>query len=843
MPTQRLTIPIQGMTCAACATRIQRRLERGSGVQDAVVNLGTERATVEYDPARADAASLIEMVRAAGYDARTERIVLRIGGLEWAATVEPLERELSRVEGVVSAGVNVATGDARVEALPGVDAAALERAVERTGYSLAAPVAAADPVERERAARAREVRELRSRFVFAAAVGVIAMIVSMPLMTAMDGPVDLFERLMMPVADALGSALPWLTLVPHGAIRWSLLVVTTPVLFWSGRMFFRGAYSGLLHGSADMNTLIALGTGSAWAYSVAVTVMPGVFTGARLPAHVYFEVVPIIIALILLGKLLEAGAKARTASTIRALAALVPKTSRIVHEGVEVDVAIEAIVPGSMVLVRPGERIPVDGVVVEGRSAVDESLLTGEPIPVEKGPGDAVTGGTINGSGALRFRAQRVGRDTVLAQIVRMVEDAQATKAPIQHLADRIAGVFVPIVLAVAVLALVIWLVLGPSPAALFALNAFVTVLIIACPCALGLATPTAVLVGTGAGAEHGVLFRGGESLELTGRVRIMVLDKTGTITEGRPAVTAVIPAGVPPHGMDQRTILQFAASVESGSEHPLGAAILAAVRDRDMALTAIDDFDSFAGRGVEATVQGARVVVGNEAMLELRGLDPGALLERARHEEQRGRTAVFVAVDDVVAGLIAIADPVRPGSRNAISALRSLGIEVIMVTGDAERTARAVGAEVGIDQVIARVLPQDKAAIVATLQRERAVRVAMVGDGVNDAPALAQADVGIAIGTGTDVAVEASDVTLTSGDLSGVVTAVRLSRRTLGVIRQNLFWAFSYNVLGIPIAAGALYPVWGILLSPVFASAAMALSSVTVVTNSLRLRRLARAA
>ncbi len=854
----KLTIPVAGMTCAACAVRIQRKLERGEGVEDAVVNYGTERATVSYDPAVADAAALVGMVRAAGYEARTERIILPVAGLEWAATVEPLEREVLAAPGVIAARANIATGEVRVEVLPEATAEALAEAVRRAGYRLAGPVATTDPVERERTAREREVRELRGRFVFAAVIGVIAMILSMPLMTAMHGPVDLFGRVMIPLAHALNAALPGLASLSHDTLRWTLLVLTTPVLFWSGRMFFRGAYSGLLHGTADMNTLIALGTGSAWAYSAVVTVVPEFFTRAGLPADVYFEAVPVIIALILLGKMLEARAKSRTSSAIRALAGLVPKTARVVQDGVEIDVAIEAIVAGATVRVRPGERIPVDGRVIDGRSAVDESLLTGEPIPIEKGPGDEVVAGTINASGSFRFRAERVGRDTVLAQIVRMVEDAQATKAPIQRLADRIAGVFVPIVVGIALVALIVWLLLGPSPALLFALSAFVTVLIIACPCALGLATPTAVMVGTGAGAERGVLFRGGASLELMGGVAVIVLDKTGTITQGRPAVVDVVvaqrakagaagarvatdaPADAVP---DVDQLLRLAASVEAASEHPLGAAIVEAARARGLAPAQPEAFDSFGGRGVEAVIDGRQVLVGNAGLLEKRGIDAGALADRATVEEEQGRTAVFVAVDGEVAGLIAIADPVKPSSREAIAGLRDLGLDVLMLTGDAERTARAVANDVGIERVFAQVLPRDKADVVAGLQRERGARVAMVGDGVNDAPALARADVGIAIGTGTDVAVEASDVTLTGGDLRGVVTAVRLSRRTMRVIRQNLFWAFFYNVLGIPIAAGVLYPWWGILLSPVFASAAMAASSVTVVTNSLRLRRLARTA
>ena len=846
----RLTIPLTGMTCAACAVRIQKKLERGEGVRSAVVNFGTERATVDYDPAMSNASALVGLVREAGYGARTADVELLVEGLEWAATPAPLERELSELPGVLSARVNLATGKARVEYLPdAVGPSALAGAVERAGYRLGAPVEAADPVERERSARERETRDLRRRFVFAAVAGLLSMVLSMPLMAGMvgagaaDSPVDLFERLMMPVSHALLSLTPWLAGVPAGVLRWALLVLTLPVLAWAGRPFFRGAWSGVLHGSADMNTLIALGTGSAFVYSAAATVAPGLFTGAGLPPDVYFEAVSMIIALILLGKLLESRAKGRTSAAIRQLAGLQPREARVLRDGVESDVAVETLAVGDVVVVRPGERIPVDGVVVEGRSAVDQSMLTGESIPVEKGAGDEVVGGTINGSGSFRFRAVRVGRDTALAQIVRMVEDAQATKAPIQRVADRVAGVFVPIVIGIAVGAFGLWWWLGPAPSALFGFVSFVTVLIIACPCAMGLATPTAVMVGTGAAAERGVLFRGGASLEAAGRIGLAVLDKTGTITEGRPRlVDLAARAGSVWEGREPE-LLRLSASVERVSEHPLAAAVVAAARERGLELADPADFDSFGGRGVRAVVDGREVVLGNAALLEKRGIDTAALADRAKSLAEAGRTPVFLAVDGKAAGLLGIADPVKPGSRAAVERLSELGIRVVMVTGDNERTAQAVAREVGIVEVIAEVLPADKARVVARLQQETGLTVAMVGDGVNDAPALARADVGIAIGTGADVAIEASDVTLVGGDLGGVATAVRLSRRTVRTIRQNLFWAFFYNVAGIPIAAGALYPAFGLLLSPVFASAAMALSSVTVVGNSLRLRLRALAA
>jgi P-type Cu+ transporter len=835
---ERVTIPVTGMTCAACATRVQRKLERGAGVTGAAVNFGTERATVEYDPSTTTAAGLVGLVEAAGYGARTEAVVLPVAGLEWAASGEPVERELRAVRGVLTASVNLATREARVEVLPEITSAAeLTAAVRRAGYDVAAEVEIADPVERERAARAHEYRDLLRRFWLAAVVGVIAMVLMMPLMmepTAMQRA-DLLDRLMMPLAHWLMDATPWLFSHPPSAIRWLLLVLTTPVLVWSGRNFFRGAYSGLLHGTADMNTLIALGTGSAYAFSVVATVAPGIFTRAGLVPDVYFEVVSMIIALILLGKVLEARAKGRTSDAIRRLMGLQPKTARVVRDGVEVDVPVEELAVGELIVVRPGEKVPVDGVVVSGRSAVDQSLLTGEPLPVEKAEGDEVVGGTINGSGSFRFEATKVGRDTALAQIVRLVQEAQGQKAPIQRLADRIAGSFVPVVVVIALVAFATWLVVGPEPRFVFALVAFVTVLIIACPCALGLATPTAVMVGTGAAAERGVLFRGGAALEMARDIGVVVLDKTGTVTAGRPSLTGVRAAdGTAGHGDEA---LRLAASIERVSEHPLGAAIVEGAEARGLATGAVSDFTSFGGRGVFGVVDGRRVLVGNRALLAESGIDTAPLAAAAEQESGAGRTPVYVAVDDVVAALLLVEDAIKPGSAAAIAELQRMGIDVLMLTGDNERTARHVARQVGIDRVIADVLPAEKAQAIRQLQQETGRRVAMVGDGVNDAPALVQADVGIAIGTGTDIALEASDVTLVGGDLGGVVTAVRLSKRTMRVIRQNLFWAFFYNVVGIPIAAGVLYPFFGVLLSPVFASAAMAFSSVSVVSNSLRLR------
>ena len=846
----RLEIPVTGMTCAACATRVQKGLSKAEGVREAGVNFATERATVEYDPSTATAATLVEAVKASGYGARLEETELQVAGLDMAVTGQGIERELLALTGVLHAEVSLGTGSARVVYLPDVVGPAdFESAVESAGYELAAPIDVADPAERERMAREREYRTLRSKFAFSAVVAVFAMVASMPLMGGDSAAVtsDLFHRFMMPVNEGLSAVFPWLYTVDPRVLTWALFALTIPVVFWAGRQFYKGAWSGLLHGSSDMNTLIAVGTGAAFLYSIVATVAPGVFTSAGLPADVYYEAVVMIIALILLGKMLEARAKGRTSEAIRKLAALQPRTARVVRNGEAADIDIDDVVVGDIVVVRPGERIPVDGRVVEGRSAVDESLLTGEPLPVEKTEGDEVVGGTINGQGGFRFEATKVGRDTALAQIVKLVRDAQGSKAPIQRLADVIAGIFVPVVIGIALLSAAVWWIVGPDPSFIFALVTFVTVLIIACPCAMGLATPTAVMAGTGAGAERGLLFKGGEALETAQKLDTIVLDKTGTITEGKPTVVEIVtarggqdtPRGARDggQGTEQGTLLRQVASLETASEHPLAAAIVAAARERGIELSEPEDFYATGGRGAEAVVEGRLLFVGNGAFMEEQGIDVGPLRDAAERMAGEAQTPVFVGSDGVALGVIGIADPVKGSSADAIRRLRALGLEVVMLTGDHRATAEAIAARVGIDRVVAEVLPKGKVEEIDRLRAEGRT-VGMVGDGLNDAPALATADVGIAIGTGTDVALEASDVTLVGGDLNGVVDAITLSRRTMRVIKQNLFWAFIYNIIGIPIAAGVLYPVWGILLSPVIGSAAMAFSSLSVVTNSLRLKR-----
>jgi Cu+-exporting ATPase len=623
-------------------------------------------------------------------------------------------------------------------------------------------------------------------------------------------------------------------------VKVGLFVATVPVVVWAGRTFYVGAWRGFQHRSADMNTLIGVGTGAAMLYSTVATFAPGLFTGAGLPADVYYEAVSAIIALILLGRLLEARAKGRTSEAMRRLLGLAPPAARVLRDGVEHQVPAADVVVGDLVLVRPGERIPVDGLVRSGRTAVDESMLTGEAMPVDKTEGDEVVGATLNTTGAISVEATRVGRETTLAQIVRLVEEAQGSRAPVQRLADRIAGVFVPVVIAVAIAAFVAWFDGGPSPAPVYAMVVFVSVLIIACPCAMGLATPTAIMVGTGRGAERGVLVKGGAALEAAAALDVVVLDKTGTVTEGHPSVTDIVvvprPTAVPPRDRVVQA-LQAAAAVENFSEHPLAEAIVRAARDRGIDVPEATVFRAREGRGATAMLDGHAVAVGSPAFLIEQGVDIGPFTEAIDTLASRARTPVVVAVDGVPAGLLGLADAIKPSAVSAVRALKGMGLAVLLVTGDVRKVAIGVAGEVGIDNVESGMLPAGKVAVIRRLQAE-GKRVAMIGDGINDAPALAAADVGLAIGTGTDVAVEAADVALMSGDLRAAVTALELSRATLRTIRQNLFWAFAYNVVGIPIAAGILYPLAGVLLSPVLASAAMAFSSVFVVSNSLRLRR-----
>jgi Cu+-exporting ATPase len=738
-------LAVTGMSCAGCVDRVESSLAHAPGVRNAGVNLATDRATVEYDPAETDVDALIKAVQDAGYGARD-------AGDLWSEALRVAEGEESRL-------------------------------------------------------KREEYEGLRNKFWIAA-------ILSFPVLL---------------IAMAHGR----ITALHFPGVTWLELLLTTPVVVYCGAQFYRGAWAAFKHRAADMNTLIALGTGAAYVYSVAATVWPAAFDGPMGSAPVYYEAAGVIIALVLLGKMLEARAKGRTSAAIQQLMKLQAKTARVIRDGQEVEIEIQSVEVGDVVQVRPGEKIPVDGVVTEGRSAVDESMLTGESLPVDKNPEDEVFGGTMNSTGAFRFSVTRIGSDTTLQQIVRMVQDAQGSKAPIARTADVISGIFTPVVLCIAIATFAAWFVLAPIDIRFtMALVNFVSVLIIACPCALGLATPTAIMVGTGRGAEEGVLIKGGESLEMAHRVDTVVLDKTGTITTGRPELTDVIPLGE----ISETELLRLTAAAERQSEHAIADAIVRGAQARNIDPAAISEFRVVPGEGVHATVDGRAVLIGNLRMMRERNLDVGSAEAPLTSLAAHGKTAILVAVDNRIAGIVAVADAVKPDSSRAIGALRRMGLELVMMTGDNRPTAEAIARQVGIERVIAEVLPEGKVEEIARLQRDGKI-VAMVGDGINDAPALARADVGIAIDTGTDVAIEASDITLLRGDLRGVSTAIALSKATIRTVKQNLFWAFVYNVIGIPLAAGVFYPITGWLLSPVIASAAMSLSSVSVLTNSLRLR------
>jgi Cu+-exporting ATPase len=843
MSKTRIILPIEGMSCASCAATVQEALTAAAGVSSASVNYATATAAVDYDDGQASVAHLINAVRAAGYNCGKASVTFSVEQLHYASSVAPLEQALAGVPGVIRAAANQATEAVTVDYVPGVTTAEqLERAVEAVGLRVAAPIPTEDPVERERIARAREVRSLAQRFALAAVVAVVTMLGSMLLM---GGPadatvkqIDLLGRVLMPVAMRLQTALTGRVPLDPQWIKVVLALLTLPVVVWSGAQFYRGTWSGFRHRTADMNTLIGVGTGAAFLYSLVATVAPGLFTSAGLTADVYYEAVSAIIALILLGRLLEARAKGRTSEAIRRLAALRPRTASVIRAGRKLEIAVEMVEVGDHVMVRPGEKIPVDGVVIEGASAVDESMLTGEPLPIAKRIGDEVIGATINTTGSVTFRATRVGKDSALGQIMRLVEDAQSTKASIQALADRVAGVFVPIVIVVAIAAFIAWFDFGPQPAVIFSTVALVTVLIVACPCALGLATPTAILVGTGRAAEQGILIRSGEALERLAALRTVLLDKTGTITEGKPTVTHIITAKRPDGtSIAPAEVIKWAASVEQRSEHPLALAILKAARDKQVELLPVEKFAVMEGRGARGTVDRRIVEVISLRHARERSLELGTLGQDADRMAAEGRSPVIVVVNNTVHAVITVSDPIKPSAKDAVARLKQMGLAVTMVSGDSKKGAEAVAREVGIDEVIAEVLPSQKAALVRKLQKQGG-HVAMVGDGINDAPALAQADVGIAIGTGADIAMEASDVTLIRGDPLGIVTALQLARRTMRTIRWNLAWAFGYNVVLIPVAAGVFYPFTGWLLSPVLASAAMAWSSLSVVLNSLTLRR-----
>ena len=808
--TTQTTLNIEGMSCASCVGRVEKALAALDGVSDVSVNLASESARISVDePVRLqDAARALEDL---GYPARKARITLNIASMSCASCVGRVDKALADVPGVLAVTVNLAAEKAVVEYLEGaVTPADLMAASAEIGYP--AEVAEANSSQSRAERKAEEAEALRRNVIVAA-------VLALPVFVLEMGS-HLIPAFHVAIENSIGTQTSWII----------QFVLASIVLFGPGRNFFSKGIPALLRGAPDMNSLVAVGTGAAWSYSVVATFLPGLLPdGVR---AVYFEAAAVIVVLILIGRWLEARAKGRTGAASQALLGLQVRTANVLRDGKTVEVDVEALAVGDTILVRPGERIPVDGEVVDGTSNVDESMITGEPVPVVKAAGAVVTGGTVNGTGSLTFRAARVGSDTTLAQIIRMVEEAQGAKLPIQGLVDRVTLWFVPAVMVVAALTVAVWLIVGPDPALTFALVAGVSVLIIACPCAMGLATPTSIMVGTGRAAEMGVLFRKGDALQELSNVEVVALDKTGTVTEGKPTLTDVVVA----EGFDRAAVLALIAAVEDQSEHPIAEAIVRGARSEGIAVPPASGFRSVTGYGVAAMVEEQEVMVGADRYMTRENVDIAALVAKEKDLAERGRTALYAAVDGKLAALIAVADPVKSASRAAISALHDRGFKVAMITGDKQETAEAIARETGIDHVIAGVLPDGKVAALDEL-RAGGHKIAFVGDGINDAPALARADVGIAIGTGTDVAIESADVVLMSGDLRGVVNAVEVSRRTMANIRQNLVWAFGYNVALIPVAAGVLYPVFGLLLSPVLAAGAMALSSVSVLTNALRLR------
>ena len=808
---QTISLPVEGMTCASCVGRLERVLGALDGVQNASVNLTTERASLDFDPTVTGAMEITQAIEKTGFSVPSAFVDISIGGMTCASCVARVEKVLTAVPGVISAEVNLATEKARITHTPGaVDVAAITLAVEQAGYE-AHESASVKSEDREASARDAETAVTRHKVIFSAIFTVPLFLIAMLKFTP-------------------GFEEPMMTLLPERGWMWMEFLLATPVQFYAGRGFYKHGWTELSHLNPGMNSLVMLGASAAYFYSLLALLAPGIFPEGT--ATTYFEAAGVIITLILLGRYLEAVAKGRTSEAIKKLMRLQAKTARVLRDGKELEIPIEDVVTGDLVVVRPGERLAVDGVVTDGSSFVDEAMISGEPVPVEKGPGAEVTGGTVNKTGAFTLRATRIGADTVLSQIIRMVEEAQGSKPPIQKLADQIASVFVPIVMAAAAVTFGVWLAIGPAPALSFAFVTSVSVLLIACPCAMGLATPTAIMVGTGKGAEMGVLFRKGSGLEILAKIDTVVLDKTGTLTKGQPELTDFDVL----NGSEE-DVLRLVAAAEDKSEHPIAQAIVRAAKEKGMELPAVETFNAEPGYGIDALIEGRTVQVGADRYMERLGIDLASVAGRAHELADQARTPLYAAIDGKLAAVIAVADALKHGSRDAIATFQGMGLETVMVTGDNERTARAIAGETGIDRVLAEVLPEHKAEEIKRLQAEGR-KVAFVGDGINDAPALAQADVGVAIGTGTDIAIEAGDVVLMSGDLRGIVNAMHLSRRTLATIRLNFFWAYAYNVALIPVAAGILYPWMGVLLSPMLAAGAMSFSSIFVVTNSLRLRR-----
>jgi Cu+-exporting ATPase len=810
---KKTRVHLTGMTCATCAGSIEKALNKTKGVKQAKVNFASETASIEYDSKDIDLDGIKDTISEVGYGTAVRKSMFPVRGMTCASCVARVEEALKNVSGVLNVSVNLASETATVEYLEGVEASKFRQAVRDAGYELGEET---ERLEDVTTAVQREIKIIRDRFIVAAVLAVIIMI------------------------------LMW---VPAFSGRPYLLwVLATPVQFWAGWRFYRGAWGALKHKTADMNTLVVVGTSVAYFYSIVAVVFPSIFMSGGLEANIYFDTSAMIVALILLGRFLEAKAKGRTSEAIKKLIGIQPKTASILRNGEEIQVTVDEVQVGDIIIVRPGERVPVDGIIRQGKSSIDESMVTGESIPVIKAEGEEVIGATINKTGSFRFEATRIGKDTTLARIVRLVEEAQGSKAPIQRLADIIASYFVPIVILIAVITFFIWYFAGPPPALTYAFLNFIAVLIIACPCALGLATPTAIMVGTGKGAEYGILIRNAEALERFQKVSVVLLDKTGTLTLGEPRVNDIYTVST----LAEDEILSMAATVEKDSEHPLGDAVVSEARERGLKILTAANFNAIPGKGAEASVNGKKLVLGNLKLMNDRGLALNGLENKADELWNNGKTVMFLAINNKVVGIIGLADTLKPGAKKVITTIRKMGLEVGIITGDNRRTAESIGNQLSIDYVIAEVLPEHKSAEVKKLQDEGKV-VAMVGDGINDAPALAQSDIGVAIGTGTDIAMETGDITLISGDLHGIITAISLSRRTMRTIKQNLFWAFAYNTVLIPVAAGILYLVFGNIgvpsglnfilgdygfLNPILAAAAMAASSVTVVSNSLRLKR-----
>ncbi|OAP39828.1 ATPase [Sinorhizobium glycinis] len=810
--TQRVSLSVEGMNCASCVARVEKAISAVPGVVSASVNLATERADIRFDQT-AQPAEIIKAIENVGYGAVEDTLEFGIDGMSCASCVGRVEKALKAVPGVIGANVNLASERASIRLVRGLASTdMLLQAVRGAGYE-AHQLGNERNIDREAEKREQELKRLQRDFLIAA------------LLTFPVFVLEMGSHFVPAIHDFVMSRFGM------EESRYLQFALTTIVLFGPGLRFFAKGVPALLRAAPDMNSLVAIGTAAAWGYSVVATFAPGLLPAGT--ANVYYEAAAVIVTLILLGRLLEAHAKGRTSEAIRHLMGLQPKTARVRRDGEELEIPIAEVRSGDMVLVRPGEKIAVDGTIVDGDSYVDESMITGEPVPVEKTKGSEVVGGTINKTGAFTFHANKVGADTVLAQIIKMVEQAQGAKLPIQALVDRVTAWFVPVVMAVAVVTFLIWLVVGPDPALTFALVNGVAVLIIACPCAMGLATPTSIMVGTGRAAEMGVLFRKGEALQTLRSAEIIAIDKTGTLTKGRPQLTDLNTAP----GFDHHTVLALVAAAEARSEHPIAEAVVSAARAAGLAIADPEKFEAIPGFGTRVAVAGKTVHVGADRLMARLGLDVSVFASDAVRLGDEGKSPLYAAIDDKLAAILAVADPIKETTPQAVRALHDLGLKLAIVTGDNRRTAEAIARKLGIEEVLAEVLPDGKVAAVRRLQADGR-KIAFVGDGINDAPALAAADVGIAIGTGTDVAIESGDVVLMSGDLFGVPNAIALSRATIRNIKENLFWAFAYNVVLIPVAAGVLYPAYGVLLSPVFAAGAMALSSVFVVGNALRLKR-----